>query len=31
MSFTFRCLDAVADAPLVHSWVTRQYASFWEC
>jgi hypothetical protein len=29
MSCTFRCLDAVADAPLIHSWVTRPYASFW--
>ena len=29
MRFTFRCLDAAADAALVHSWVTRPYASFW--
>jgi hypothetical protein len=29
MSFTFRCLDATADAPLIHSWVTRPYAAFW--
>lgn len=29
MRFTFRCLDAQADAPLLHSWVTRPYASFW--
>ncbi|MBE4717852.1 GNAT family N-acetyltransferase [Pseudarthrobacter sp. AB1] len=29
MSFTFRCVDAVADAPLLHSWVTQPYASFW--
>jgi hypothetical protein len=29
MSFTFRCLDAVSDAPLLHSWVTQPYASFW--
>jgi hypothetical protein len=29
MSFTFRCLDAKADAPLLHSWVTQPYASFW--
>ncbi|MCU1566723.1 MAG: Siderophore biosynthesis domain protein [Pseudarthrobacter sp.] len=29
MSFTFRCLDAQSDAPLLHSWVTRPYASFW--
>jgi hypothetical protein len=29
MSFTFRCLDARADAPLLHSWVTQPYASFW--
>jgi hypothetical protein len=29
MRFTFRCLDAQADAPLLHSWVTQPYASFW--
>ena len=29
MSFTFRCVDAAADAPLLHSWVTQPYASFW--
>jgi Acetyltransferase (GNAT) domain len=29
MRFTFRCLDAKADAPLVHRWVTQPYASFW--
>ena len=29
MRFTFRCLDAKADAPLLHSWVTQPYASFW--
>ncbi|WP_411375312.1 GNAT family N-acetyltransferase [Arthrobacter sp. MPF02] len=29
MRFTFRCLDAAADAPLLHSWVTQPYASFW--
>ena len=29
MSFTFRCLDPEADAPLLHSWVIRPYASFW--
>jgi hypothetical protein len=29
MSFTVRCLDAVSDAPLLHSWVTQPYASFW--
>ncbi|VXB93179.1 Siderophore biosynthesis domain protein [Arthrobacter sp. 9AX] len=29
MNFTFRCLDAQADAPLLHSWVTRPYAAFW--
>ena len=29
MSFTFRCVDAVADALLLHSWVTQPYASFW--
>jgi len=29
MSFTFRCLDPHQDAPLLHSWVTQPYASFW--
>lgn len=29
MRFTFRCLDAQADALLLHGWVTRPYASFW--
>lgn len=29
MSFTFRCFDPDADATLLHSWVTRSYASFW--
>ncbi|MGO4238257.1 GNAT family N-acetyltransferase [Pseudarthrobacter sp. YAF2] len=29
MRFTFRCVDPRADAPLLHSWVTRPYASFW--
>ncbi|MFE4541733.1 GNAT family N-acetyltransferase [Arthrobacter sp. NPDC056727] len=29
MSFTFRCLDPREDAELLHSWVTRPYASFW--
>ena len=29
MSFTFRCLDPEADAPLLHGWVTQPYASFW--
>jgi RimJ/RimL family protein N-acetyltransferase len=29
MTFTFRCVEATADAPLIHSWVTRPYASFW--
>lgn len=29
MSFSFRCLDPVADAPVLHSWVTQEYASFW--
>ncbi len=29
MSFTFRCVDPVADASLLHGWVTRPYASFW--
>ncbi|WP_104043345.1 GNAT family N-acetyltransferase [Arthrobacter sp. ZGTC412] len=30
MRFTFRGLDPKADAPLLHSWVTQPYASFWE-
>jgi hypothetical protein len=29
VSFTFRRVDAAADAPLLHSWVTQPYASFW--
>jgi len=29
MRFTFRCVDPVADAPVLHSWVTQPYASFW--
>ena len=29
MRFTFRCLDAKTDAPLLHSWVTQPYATFW--
>lgn len=29
MRFTFRCVDPVADAPLLHSWVTQPYAAFW--
>jgi hypothetical protein len=29
MRFTFRCLDPHADAPLLHTWVTQPYASFW--
>ncbi|TLM87991.1 GNAT family N-acetyltransferase [Pseudarthrobacter sp. NamE5] len=29
MRFTFRCLDPVADAALLHGWVTQPYASFW--
>jgi RimJ/RimL family protein N-acetyltransferase len=29
MSFMFRCLDPQQDAPLLHGWVTRPYASFW--
>lgn len=29
MRFTFRCLDAVADAKLLHGWVSQPYASFW--
>jgi len=29
MSFTFRPVDPVADALLLHSWVSRPYARFW--
>ncbi|MFI2566513.1 GNAT family N-acetyltransferase [Paenarthrobacter sp. NPDC018779] len=29
MSFTFRAVDAVADAPVLHSWVSQEYARFW--
>ncbi|MBG6181236.1 GNAT family N-acetyltransferase [Arthrobacter sp. CAN_A1] len=29
MSFTFRCVDAATDAPLLHSWMIRPYAAFW--
>lgn len=29
MTFTLRCLDPEADAPLLHSWVTQPYATFW--
>ena len=29
MSFTFRPVDPVADAPLLHSWVSQPYARFW--
>ncbi len=29
MTFTFRCFDPEADAPLLHRWVTRPYAAFW--
>jgi len=29
MSFTFRPVDPLADAPLLHSWVSRPYARFW--
>ncbi|MHC6594313.1 GNAT family N-acetyltransferase [Arthrobacter sp. C152] len=29
MRFSFRSVDPVADAPLLHGWVTRPYASFW--
>lgn len=30
MNFTFRPLDPVGDAPLLHSWVTLPYARFWD-
>jgi len=29
MNFTFRPVEPAADAPLLHSWVTRDYARFW--
>lgn len=29
MRFSFRCLDPATDAALLHSWVTRPYATFW--
>lgn len=29
MTFTFRCVDPVQDAPLLHSWVSQPYAAFW--
>lgn len=29
VNFTFRCVDPIQDAPLLHSWVTQPYASFW--
>lgn len=30
MSLTFRSLDPLADAPVLHSWVTHPYATFWD-
>ncbi|MEI2277460.1 acetyltransferase [Paenarthrobacter ilicis] len=29
MSFTFRRVDPVADARVLHSWVSQEYARFW--
>lgn len=29
MSFTFRPVDPVADASVLHSWVSQEYARFW--
>ncbi len=29
MMFEFRPVDPVADAPLLHSWMSRDYAHFW--
>ncbi|MFK0008081.1 GNAT family N-acetyltransferase [Paenarthrobacter sp. NPDC090520] len=29
MSFTFRPVDPVADAAVLHSWVSQEYARFW--
>ncbi|GGF35425.1 hypothetical protein GCM10011519_06090 [Marmoricola endophyticus] len=30
MRFTFRAVDPAADAALLHDWVTRPYAAFWD-
>lgn len=29
MRFTFRPVDPAADAPVLHSWVSQEYARFW--
>lgn len=29
MRFTFRPLDPATDAPVLHSWVSQEYARFW--
>lgn len=29
MSFTFRPVHPVADAPVLHSWLSQEYARFW--
>ncbi|MFF2842623.1 GNAT family N-acetyltransferase [Paenarthrobacter sp. NPDC057981] len=29
MSFTFRLVNPVDDAPVLHSWVSQEYARFW--
>lgn len=29
MSFTFRPVDPLADGPVLHSWVSQEYARFW--
>lgn len=29
-AFTLRPVDPVEDAPLIHSWLVRPYASFWD-
>ncbi|MFC8039759.1 GNAT family N-acetyltransferase [Paenarthrobacter sp. NPDC057355] len=29
MSFAFRPVDPAADAPVLHSWVSQEYARFW--
>ncbi|WP_416418530.1 GNAT family N-acetyltransferase [Paenarthrobacter aromaticivorans] len=29
MSFIFRPVDPITDAPILHSWVTQEYALFW--
>ena len=30
MNFTFEPVDPAVHAPLLHSWVTQEYARFWD-